>query len=95
VSLRVQGVAHFLIVFDRAHGRLLREEVFEDNRDALQERFRAERLHRADDVEVVVLTADSEEALRRTHARYFNSLSELAARRGAESMPQDRAARAG
>lgn len=78
-------VTHFLIVFDRAHGRLLNLRDFSDHRQALVERFRAERLHRnSPDIEVVVLTAHSREALRRTHARYFQSVSELAAARPAE-----------
>ena len=70
---------HFLVVFDRARGVVLREEAFEDHRAALKERFRTERLHpRESDIEVVVLSADSHESLRRTHARYFLTLSELA-----------------
>lgn len=74
-------MAHFLIVYDRRAGRLLREEPYDDANDALKERFRVERLHRADrNLEVVVLSADSAEALRRTHARYFMTLGELAER---------------
>jgi hypothetical protein len=74
-------VKHFLVVFDRARGEVLREQAFDDAQEALNERFRTEREHaRADDIEVVVLTAESPEALRRTHARYFLTLSELADR---------------
>ena len=73
------GVMHFLLVFDRLHGRLLSVRAFDDHRQALVERFRAEREHRTDaDIEVVVLTASSQDALRRTHARYFESVSTLA-----------------
>lgn len=69
---------HFLVVFDRTHGRVLREEAFDDEREALAERFRVEREHRDHpEVEVVVLGADSAEALRRTHARYFMTISEI------------------
>lgn len=75
----VRRVSHFLLVFDRAHSRLLSERVFEDHRKALEERFRAERMHRGNqDIEVVVLSAESKEALRLTHARYFQSVSSLA-----------------
>lgn len=75
----VRHVSHFLLVFDRAHSRLLREVAYEDHREALVERFRAERLHRENpDIEVVVLSAESKEALRLTHARYFESVSSLA-----------------
>lgn len=73
---------HFLVVFDRARGKVLREQGFDDAQEALNERFRTEREHvRDDDIEVVVLTADSPESLRRTHARYFLTLSELADRK--------------
>ncbi|HEU0129871.1 MAG TPA: hypothetical protein VFQ85_02630 [Mycobacteriales bacterium] len=73
-------MVHYLLVYDRPRGRLLREEAFEDEREALTERFRVERLHRADpDIEVVVLSAPTKEALRRTHARYFMSVGEMAA----------------
>lgn len=75
----MRSVSHYLLVFDRAHSRLLGEQCFEDHRKALEERFRTERLHRANpDIEVVVLSADSSEALRLTHARYFQSVSSLA-----------------
>ncbi len=81
----VRDVGHFLLVFDRSRGRLLSERTFGDHRSALEERFKAERLHREQpEIEVVVLTAESRAALRRTHARYFQSLSDLASvRRGA------------
>lgn len=72
---------HFLVVFDRRQGRVLREEPFDDAGEALKERFRTERLYAAsDDVEVVVLSAASKDALRRTHARYFLTISEIARR---------------
>ncbi|HVF05113.1 MAG TPA: hypothetical protein VNA20_09750 [Frankiaceae bacterium] len=72
---------HFLLVFDRREGRLLREDAFDDPNEALRERFRTERLNRANqDIEVVVLSADSPAALRHTHSRYFLTLSELADR---------------
>jgi hypothetical protein len=82
----VRNVTHFLLVFDRDHGRLLREQGYQDNREALRERFRVERMHRGNNVEVVVLTADSRDALRHTHSRYFESLSDLAARRSTSLM---------
>lgn len=72
-------VLHFLIVFDRKHGRLLSEREFVDAGAALEARFRTERMHRDNpDIEVVVLTAQDKHAVRLTHARYFQSLSELA-----------------
>jgi len=72
-------VAHFLVVFDRRRGAVLREEPYDDYRDALAERFRTEKAHRDNpDIEVVVLSAASSADLRRTHARYFLTLSQLA-----------------
>jgi hypothetical protein len=74
----VIDMAHFLLVYDRRQGRLLREERFDDASAALDERFRAEKAHRGDqDIEVVVLGADTSADLRRTHARYFMSLGDL------------------
>jgi hypothetical protein len=75
----VRSVSHFLIVFDRAEGRVISEREFAEHRTALEERFRAERDHRANaDIEIVVLSAESKEALRLTHARYFQSVSSMA-----------------
>ena len=46
----------------------------------MDRRSEEERVHKDDsDVEVVLLTASSREALIRTHARYFKSVPELAA----------------
>jgi len=46
----------------------------------MERRSEEERAHKDDsDVEVVLLTASSREALIRTHARYFKSVPELAA----------------
>jgi hypothetical protein len=77
---------HFLLVFDRGEGHLSTLREFASRGDALQARFDAERLHRDDTtIEVVVLTAPSREALRRTHARYFSDEREIA-RRGLEQI---------
>lgn len=74
-------MTHFLLVYDRPRGRLLREQAYDDHRTALVERFAAERKHRGDpNIEVVVLSAESRDAIRRTHGRYFHSVSELASR---------------
>lgn len=69
---------HYLIVFDRSRSVILRNEAFSTRQAALQARFEAEReLGRDSDIEVVVLGADSPEALRRTHSRYFRGLRQL------------------
>ena len=72
----------FLIEYDRSGGRLVTFRVFDDS-----ERHKAEdtRLELELDLnrlgterEVVLLEAGSQEALRRTHRRYFQDLAELA-----------------
>jgi len=72
----------FLIEYDRKRGEVITLRRFEEN-----ERFRAEnsrldlelQLNRAGKQhEVVLLQASSEDALRRTHRRYFEDLIELA-----------------
>lgn len=72
----------FLIEYDRARGDLVRLETFPDSerRRADNARLEMEIGLNRDEVEreVVILEAESEEALRRTHRRYFESLTELA-----------------
>jgi hypothetical protein len=69
---------HFLLVYDRLLGELIEEREFADRSEALKARFAAERAGRPGHIEIVVLNADSPEAIRRTHARYFQSVEELA-----------------
>jgi len=74
-------MTHFLLVYDRAAGDLIRKEVFVDGLKAMQARFRAEsEFAGRREIEVVALDAESEDELRRTHGRYFLSLAELAGR---------------
>lgn len=72
----------FLIEYDRSRGEIITFEQFDDSERRVAEDARLEleiRLNRDNvDHEVVLLEADSEEALRRTHRRYFESLAELA-----------------
>ena len=77
-------VKHFLLVFDRPAGNLLRMQEYVDGREALRARFDAERSYRHDpSIEVVVLSAESEAVLHRTHARYFEDIPQMV-RRGLE-----------
>jgi spore cortex formation protein SpoVR/YcgB (stage V sporulation) len=74
-------VTHFLIVYDRNKGELVRQTHFETSADAMQARFVAEREFRGrPEIEVVALVAESEDALRQTHARYFLDLTALGER---------------
>lgn len=74
-------MAHFLIVYDRDAGELVRRTRFGSSADAMQARFLAEAEFRnRPEIEVVTLVAESENALRRTHARYFLDLTALGER---------------
>lgn len=74
-------MSYFLLVYDRAQGRLTRdvEQFSETERQAaLRKRFKLELDEREHpDVEVVLLGADSLDALKLTHARYFKTFGEL------------------
>ncbi len=71
----------FLIEYNRSRGEIVTFKTFEDaNKDeAANIRFERELvLNRAGiEHEVVLLDAASEEALRRTHRRYFEDLNQL------------------
>ena len=70
---------YFLIVFDRRAGSIVRFTEYAQADDALTARFEAEDNFAADDgIEVVVLGAQSEDALHRTHGRYFQGPFEMA-----------------
>ncbi len=71
----------FLIQYDRHEGRMISIESFSDS-----ERSKAQDLllklelqlnQNGSDREVVLLEAESEDALRVTHRRYFEDLSEI------------------
>lgn len=76
---------YFLLVYRRSTGELVRlDDLGLDRTAALKRRFEIEVQERGDaDVEVVLLSAPSLDALRRTHGRYFRSPEELAAELGA------------
>ena len=72
----------FLIEYDRPTGRLVTFRKFADSE---RERAQDERLELELELnrqgikhEVVILGAASEEAIRRTHRRYFEDLADLA-----------------
>lgn len=72
-------MSYFLLAYDRNAGQLreLTEFGEADREIALAERFARERdTEGRQDLEVVLLGAPSEEALRRTHSRYFKSAQE-------------------
>ncbi len=71
----------FLIQYDRARGSIVTLKTFDGSERERAEDVRLEMeldLNRRDvEREVVLLEAETEEALRRTHRRYFESLAEL------------------
>jgi hypothetical protein len=72
-------VEHYLLIYDRRAGKIVRRKRFKASDAALAARFEAEREFREEpDVEIVVLSADSWEALMQTHSRYFKRVQELA-----------------
>jgi hypothetical protein len=73
-------VNHYLVVFDRSRGEVIRHEQYQNRSEALEARFAAEREHSADPhIEVVVLGAQSWEDVERTHGRYFKGFGQIAA----------------
>jgi hypothetical protein len=74
-------VSHFLLVYDRDAGLLVRKQRYEIGTEAMRARFVAEgEFAGRPEIEIVALVAESEEDLRVTHGRYFLSLTELADR---------------
>lgn len=71
----------FLIEYDRSEGELVAFKAFKDSERQSAESCRLEielSLNRKGiDHEVVLLEAASEDALRRTHRRYFEDLAEI------------------
>ena len=71
----------FLIEYDRSQGSIVQKRQYDDASREVAEKERLSlelQLNRQGvEHEVVVLDAPSEEALRRTHGRYFESVTEL------------------
>jgi len=72
----------FLIDYERSRGQIVTLETFDDSERRKAEDARLQKeleLNRLGvEREVVLLEAETEEALRRTHRRYFEDLAELA-----------------
>ena len=69
---------HYLVIYNRRAGEIVRHRRF-SAAGALAARFAAEREFRDEpDIEIVVLGADSWDALKRTHSRYFKRVQDLA-----------------
>jgi hypothetical protein len=72
----------FLVEYDRSRGSVARITAFADSQREFAENARLTlelKLHQQGiKKEIVLLEAASEDALRRTHRRYFENLEELA-----------------
>jgi len=76
-----KAMTEVLVVYNRATGAVDTRVFVGDSarRDALDARIEAERICDSN-IEIVVLSAESEAAVRKTHSRYFHSVGELASR---------------
>lgn len=64
---------HFLLVYDLKAGQLVSQESFTDGSKAAAGYSACERDHRGDeDLEIVLVGADSIETVRVTHGQYFD-----------------------
>ncbi len=72
-------MSYFLLVYDRMTGAVDVTDYGDQRDRAMRDRFQRELAERTrPEVEVVVLSAASRQALESTHARYFRSVRELA-----------------
>lgn len=82
-AVKLLHMGHFVLIYDRRAGELVRQSEHESAQDAMRARFAAEiEFDDRPEIEVVALDAASEEELRRTHGRYFLGLAELVDRIG-------------
>lgn len=64
---------HFLLVYDLKAGQLVSQESFTDGGQAAAAYAQCERdHHRDEDVEIVLVAADSIETIQVTHGQYFD-----------------------
>jgi hypothetical protein len=74
-------MVHFLLIYDRAAGRLLRQDQFASDAEALEARFAAEAEYGIQsNIEILAISAESEAELKKSHGRYFLTSHELGER---------------
>jgi hypothetical protein len=69
---------YYLIRFRRSRQELINLTTFDSRQSGVNEMRTTERANHDDDVEIVLLSAESEDSLRRTHSRYFVETSSQA-----------------
>ena len=75
-------MSYFLLVYERSTGKLLEQQEFAEAQAsvALSVRSAREAKERGHpDIEVILLSSESLDTLKRTHARYFRTAGEMAA----------------
>lgn len=69
-------VRHFLIVFDTVTQEVIEQHEFDDGDEAAAAYAEFERAHRGDrKLEIVLVSSDSLETVKRTHGNYFGTPS--------------------
>jgi vacuolar-type H+-ATPase subunit F/Vma7 len=69
------ALRHFLLVYDFDAQRLTGQQEFKDGEEAANAYAALERQYKGrDDLEVVLVGADSIETIKRTHAHYFDAV---------------------
>lgn len=67
-------IVHFLLVYDRKQGQLVHQQPFSDPKEAVGAYEDMEETYRdADNVEIVLVGADSIETVMLTHGNYFDA----------------------
>jgi len=69
------ALQHFLLVYDLVSQRLIKQEEFSDGDVAAVAYAALEREYKGrEDLEIVLVGADSIETIKRTHAHYFDAV---------------------
>lgn len=69
------ALQHFLLVYDLVAQRLIKQQEFSDGDEAATAYAALEREYKGrDDLEIVLVGADSIETIMRTHAHYFDAV---------------------
>ncbi len=69
----MNDLIHFLLVFNRVTGELVSIDQFEEQDQATSALSLLERSHEDEDqIEVVLISADSVDTLKKTHGHYFS-----------------------
>lgn len=71
----MSDLIHFLLVFNRASGELVSIDRFEEQDLAISALSLLERSHEGEEqIEVVQISADSIDTLKKTHGHYFSGM---------------------